>query len=227
MAKRNNMLIYAGVAVAVYFGYRYAVQNLMIPDYIGLLEGYPRTQGELNILLMGSGGPAAGPGIAPGEPNPITPDSANGITPPYSSVTPTTPNNRTKGSGGKSKTPTDTGDNLVNPTAAANAKDALWSAAQGEATANGGRLHFWSWNYYLPDTVSKPDPFALGDAAWSGTPLGSSPKNEQEVLNTMLTLDQYWAMVAPVVGLSGGMSGINGWGGISSAWWGGSNGYAA
>ena len=250
MAK-NEMLWYAGGAVAAYFAYNYAVKQVLIPDYIGIVGKYPRNQAELDWILMKAGGDkkravthlAALQIVGDREPRTIGQIMAeelaleaayiaergtlNITSPPDSGINlalqlqpqPTTVLQPSAPGGSR------TADLIVGPINTL--KDQLWEAAKGQIVPNQGRAHFWAWNYYLPDTLPRLDPFTMDPAAWSGTPLGRVPQNEQEVQNTLLTLDQYWAMVSPqfaAAGLSGLQGGVNHWG-MQSSVWGNRSGY--
>jgi hypothetical protein len=107
-------------------------------------------------------------------------------------------------------------------------KDQLWNAAKNEANPNAGLLHFWQWNHYLPSNVARPDPFAM--TGWAQTPLGRQPVSIEDVETTPLSIDQYWALVQPILapGMSGvarpgqsNLSGVNHWNQQSSQWAGG------
>jgi len=221
MAK-NEMLWYAGGAVAAYFAYNYLVTQLIIPDYLGLNAGYPRTQIELDQIKAAKQSTAQGI-IANVTANPDsnwTTDSGINLALQLQPQ-PQQPNVGTP----SAPTGSRHADLIVGPINTL--KDQLWEAAKGQIVPNQGRAHFWAWNYYLPDTLPRLDPFTMDPDAWSGTPLGRVPQNEQEVQNTLLTLDQYWAMVSPqfaAAGLSGLQGGVNHWG-MQSSVWGNRSGY--
>lgn len=216
---KGNQMIYIAVgAAAAYFGYRYAVQNLMIPDYLGIVPGFPRTDAELQAVvanLVANGAidttqvtPGGGSGT-----NTLPAGSGSG----YGTGSGGTGNGASNGAGSSGN---GSGQSAGSAGQSTTAKDQLWNAAKSEAASNGNRLNFWQFNYHLPSNLAKPDPFALGDAAWAGTPLGRQPVTPAEVINTPLTLDQYWSMVAGPLGLSGmrGMGSVNHWGAQASVW---------
>lgn len=229
MAKTNDLLLYAGIGVAAYFGYVYAVKQLMIPDYIGLVGGYPRTGPELEavkaqLLLNAGQGTGTGAGVGTGQGSGTGAGTGTGAG-----------NGSGASTGNGAGSGSSTGSGASNGTSTGTAtggntsvKEAVWNAAKNEANAMNGKLHFWSWNYYLPEGVNRINPFTLNDAVWAGTSLGRKPVNEAEVQNTLLTLDQWWGMVSPQLGLSGmgrTFRGVNSWGQQPSQWLGSTGGY--
>lgn len=99
--------------------------------------------------------------------------------------------------------------------AGGNVKDQVWNAAKSEANANGGKLNFWQWNYYLPNNLPAVDPFAVPPSQWPG---GNKPADAVGIQSTPLTIDQWWGMVKGPMGLGGGMGTVNHWGQQSSLW---------
>lgn len=218
---KNNQLLIIGVGVvAAYFGYKYAVENFIIPDYLGIMEGYPRTSEQLQAvvaaLLTSGAGAGASNGAGAGSGGAGTQTGGTGA----GTSTGNGAGANGAGNGANSGTASAPGGSRTGASAgqATTVKDQIWNKAKSEAQANGSRLNFWQWNYYLPTNFTKPDPFAMGDAAWAGTPLGRSPINEAEVIGTPLTLDQYYAIVKGPLGLSGGIGSVNHWGMQASAW---------
>ena len=167
-----------------YLAYRWAVSQGMIPDMLGIAGGVQATPAQ----------PSPGMVSQPSSGVPASTSAAPPVTAPYTGGT-------TTGGAGSNTPPGGSG-------TPGSVKDQLWNAAKGVAIPNNGKLHYWEWNYFLPSNVAKPDPFAV--PGWENTPLGRPPASEAEVMNTPLTIDQYWSMTAPVLGLSG-IQGVNHW----------------
>lgn len=185
MGDMGGVIKYAAIGVAIYFGYRWAVGEGMIPDYVGLASDVvPMPQPQVPITNT--------TGQTPGQQN----DAGQQV-----------------------------GGNVVQggQSAGGNVKDQVWQAAKGEATANGGKLHFWQWNFYLPANLPAVDPFTVPDSLWLATSLGHKPLGVDDVQGTPLTIDQWWAMVKGPMGLGriNGMAGVNWWGQQASLYEGG------
>jgi hypothetical protein len=188
MGDMGGVVKYAAIGAAIYFGYRWAVGEGMIPDYVGLAS---------DVAPISNGGQV-----------PIT--NTTGQTP-----------------GQQNDAGQQVGSNTVGggQSGGGNVKDQVWQAAKGEATANGGELHFWQWNFYLPANLPAVDPFAVPESLWQATKLGRKPLGVDDVQNTPLTIDQWWAMVKGPMGLGrvngNGMAGVNWWGQQASLYEGG------
>ncbi len=183
--KGQDLIKYAAMAVAAYVLYQWLKNN----GYLG-----PATQQALPPA-QGGGVPATYPHQPVGAQYPT-----GGGTPPAQQQPPTQQEGPT---GGNTPPPPANGGDIKSQTAA---------AAQQKGAPS--KMNFWDWNFYLPQGVTRPDPFATNPDLWEG----GVPVDVPDVQSRLLTVDQWWVIAQS--GMSGvpqaGMGKVNHWGQAAS-----------
>ena len=206
--KPKDIAKWVALAAAVYFGYKWAVENGHIQDYLGLfgnggalVTGNGQSSGAItdgsNSTVTSEDIAAAAQEEPPKQPSETINDynarvlqraQTNARTS-ESTHTPSRSRSSNRGAGSNTA-PGGSGGGGGNVQAQV--------VASANAAGQPGPKNFWEWNFFLPANLTKPDPFATNANDWPG---GSRPTNPDEVRAVKLTADQWWNIAKTPLGL--------------------------